>query len=146
MRTRVLHVVPILEPYGAENTVAYLACESDRRRFEPAVVSLFGASDGGLEDRITNAGVPVFHLNKKPGFDLRMFSRFARVLQDFQPDVVHTHNYVLRTPTCRPCGMAFAYRCIPSKTWRIKKWIAWGARCSGSPSGGALRPLPSLRK
>lgn len=96
MKMRVLHVVPHLTPYGLENTVAYLACESDRRRFEPAVISLYSASDGGLEDRLVNSGVPVFHLGKKPGFDARMYARFARVLREFRPDVVHSHNYVLR--------------------------------------------------
>ncbi len=96
MRTRVLHVVPDLAPYGLENIVAYLSCEIDRERFEPAVVSLYGATGGGLESQLVNAGVQVFHLDKKRGFDGRMFSRCAQVLQRFQPHVLHTHNYVLR--------------------------------------------------
>ena len=96
MRTRVLHVVPELAPYGLENIVAYLTCDIDRGRFEPAVVSLYGASGDGLEDRLADAGVQVFHLDKKRGFDGRMFSRFARVLRQFRPHVLHTHNYALR--------------------------------------------------
>ncbi|MDQ6700906.1 MAG: glycosyltransferase [Acidobacteriota bacterium] len=91
-----LHVVPELAPYGLENIVAYLACDIDSGRFEPAVVSLYGATGDGLEDRLADAGVQVFHLDKKRGFDRRMFSRFARVLRQFRPHVVHTHNYALR--------------------------------------------------
>ncbi|MGI8992324.1 MAG: glycosyltransferase [Bryobacteraceae bacterium] len=95
MRTRVLHVVPELIPYGLENIVGYLARGTDRKRFEPAVVSLYDA-DGGLEGLLKQSDVPTFHLHKRRGFDWRMFPRFARVSREFRPHVLHTHNYVLR--------------------------------------------------
>ncbi|MDQ6664139.1 MAG: glycosyltransferase [Acidobacteriota bacterium] len=96
MRTRVLHVVPDLIPYGLENIVAYLAREIDRGRFEPAVVSLYDASLGGLEDQLGRHGIKVFHLGKRRGLDWRMIARFSKVLSEFRPRIVHTHNYVLR--------------------------------------------------
>ncbi len=94
--TRVLHVVPNLVPYGLENIVGYLACEIDRQRFEPAVVSLYDARDGGLEGQMAKHGVRTFHLSKRRGFDWRMFPRVAGALRQFRPHILHTHNYVMR--------------------------------------------------
>jgi glycosyltransferase involved in cell wall biosynthesis len=93
---RVLHVVPDLVPYGLENMVAGLASALDRRRFEPAVASLYAESRGGLEPALRSAGVRLYHLGKRRGLDVRMYPRLRRVLRDFRPHILHTHNYVLR--------------------------------------------------
>lgn len=96
MKTRVLHILPDLMPHGLEKMVASLVLLADRRRFEPAVVSLYGRTEGSLASTIEDAGIPVMHLNKSRGLDLRMFPRLREVYISFRPDVVHTHNYVLR--------------------------------------------------
>jgi glycosyltransferase involved in cell wall biosynthesis len=93
---RVLHVVPDLVPYGLENMVASLLRSMDRARFQTGVVSLYAEAPGGLEDSLREAGVRLYHLEKRRGLDLRMYPRMARVLRDFRPDILHTHNYVLR--------------------------------------------------
>ncbi|BDC49333.1 glycosyl transferase [Bryobacterales bacterium F-183] len=95
-KTRVLHILPDLMPYGLEKMVASLVLLADRDRFEPAVVSLYGRQEGSLAKQIEDAGVQVFHLDKRRGLDLRMFPRLREVCGQFQPDVLHTHNYVLR--------------------------------------------------
>jgi glycosyltransferase involved in cell wall biosynthesis len=93
---RVLEVLATLKRAGAEMLVASLVSRLDRRRFEPAVVTLYDASEGDLEPLVRNANVPVFRLGKRPGFDIRMFGRLRRVIDGFRPDVVHTHSYVMR--------------------------------------------------
>ena len=93
---RVLHVVPDLVPYGLENMVASLLRSMDRARFQTGVVSLYAETPGGLEDSLRDAGVRLYHLEKRRGLDLRMYPRMMRVLRDFRPDILHTHNYVLR--------------------------------------------------
>lgn len=95
-KTRVLHILPDLMPYGLEKMVASLVLLADRNRFEPAVVSLYGRQEGSLAKAIEEAGVRVFHLDKRRGLDLRMFPRLREVCAEFRPDVLHTHNYVLR--------------------------------------------------
>jgi glycosyltransferase involved in cell wall biosynthesis len=95
-KTRILHILPDLMPYGLEKMVASLVLLADRDRFEPAVVSLYGRQEGSLAGKIEEAGVRVFHLDKRRGLDLRMFPRLREVSAEFRPDVVHTHNYVLR--------------------------------------------------
>lgn len=96
MSIRILHIVPNLVPYGAQRVVESLAILADRRRFESAVISLYPNVAASLAPSIEAHGIPVFHLDKRPGLDIRMFSRISRVIGEFRPDVVHTHNYVLR--------------------------------------------------
>ncbi len=93
---RVLHVLPDLVPYGAERVVATLASQRSRDRFEVAIASLYAEVPGTLAAGLREESVRIFHLDKRRGLDPRMFHRIFRVLREFRPDVVHTHNYVLR--------------------------------------------------
>lgn len=93
---RILHVVPDLVPYGLERVVASLVKWRDRERFQVDVVSLYGEMEGSLGSVLERAGARIFYLDKRRGFDHRMFTRFSGVLKLAQPHVVHTHNYVLR--------------------------------------------------
>ncbi len=93
---RVMHVTPDLVPYGLENMIAGLLRSLDRSDFSPAVVSLYAESDGGLEPDLRALGIPLFHLDKKRGFDIRIFARLLQAVRAFRPHVLHTHNYVLR--------------------------------------------------
>jgi glycosyltransferase involved in cell wall biosynthesis len=93
---RILHVLPDLVPYGAERVVATLASRRSRERFEVSVVSLYAETPGTLAAPLREEGVGIFHLGKRRGLDVRMFHRLFGVLREVRPDVVHTHNYVLR--------------------------------------------------
>ena len=93
---RVMHVVPNLVPYGLQNMLAHLVCSIDRKRFEPVVVSLFGATAGGLESTLAAARVRVVHLDKHGGFDAKMYTRLFQIFRQIHPHLVHSHNYVLR--------------------------------------------------
>ena len=94
--TRVLHVVPNLHSYGLQNMVAGLVRSMDPTRYETAVASLYPESEIGLEPDLRSGGIRMFHLDKHAGFDVRMYWRLGRLLREFQPHVIHTHNYVLR--------------------------------------------------
>ena len=96
VKIRVLEVLPTLKRAGAERMVVSLARRLDASRFETGVVSLFNSFPGGLEPELEAAGVPVWHLGKRAGLDLRMIPRLRRVLIEFAPGVIHTHSYVLR--------------------------------------------------
>ncbi|MFB3778033.1 MAG: glycosyltransferase [Bryobacteraceae bacterium] len=96
MKIRVLEVLPTLKRAGAENVAVSLTCGLDGDRFEAAVVSLYDRFAGGLEPVLQDCGVRVWHLEKRRGFDVRMWPRLTHVLRDYRPDVVHTHSYVLR--------------------------------------------------
>jgi glycosyltransferase involved in cell wall biosynthesis len=93
---RILHVLPDLVPYGAERVVASLAARRTRERFEAGIVSLYGEVPNSLAAPLRSEGIRIFHLNKHRGLDPRMFHRIFGVLREYRPDVIHTHNYVLR--------------------------------------------------
>jgi len=93
---RVLHILPSLRPDGGERIAVYIASRIDRRRFDPAVVSVSAPVGSDLETALAQAGVKVWHLGKGPGFDWRIYSRMDRVFREFQPDIVHTHMQVFR--------------------------------------------------
>lgn len=93
---RVLEVLATLKRAGAEMMATSLACGLDRERFTCGVVSLYDAFEGGLEPRLEACGIPVWHLGKRRGFDIRMFRGLREVVKEFRPDVIHTHSYVMR--------------------------------------------------
>lgn len=96
IKTRILQVLATLKPAGAENVVLSLVSGLDRSRFEPAVVSLYDPSPGGLEPLFHERGIPVWHLGKRRGPDPRMYTRLQTVVRAFQPEIIHSHCYVTR--------------------------------------------------
>lgn len=91
-----MEVLASLRRAGAERMVVSLACGLDRSRFETTVVSLFDAFPSGFEPVLDEQGIPVEHLDKHQGMDLRMYPRLVRVFRRFRPDIIHTHSYLLR--------------------------------------------------
>ncbi len=67
-----------------------------RKDFEVAATSLYDRVGTDLEELLVKSEIPVWYLGKRPGLDPRMVPRIARVLETFRPQVVHTHQYVLR--------------------------------------------------
>jgi glycosyltransferase involved in cell wall biosynthesis len=95
-RIRVLEVLASLERAGAEQVAVSLAAGLDPARFQAEVVSLYDPLPGGFEPVLAENVIPVHHLEKRRGFDPRMYGRLARVIRSFAPAIVHTHSYVLR--------------------------------------------------
>jgi glycosyltransferase involved in cell wall biosynthesis len=95
-KIRVLHIVPTLQPGGAERVAAHIVTGLNPERYVAAVVSLGKREETELERLLEEAGVEVRYLGKPPGFDYRMYFRLHRALRDYRPDVVHTHIQVLR--------------------------------------------------
>ncbi|MDQ2949413.1 MAG: glycosyltransferase [Acidobacteriota bacterium] len=128
---RVVHVVPDLVPYGLENMLSHLVCSLDRTRFEPAVISLYGPREEGLENTLRNAGVRVFHLDKRRGLDPRMFGRLYKLFRALQPEIVHSHNYVLRytlpaAMLARVPVMAHTiHNMAQEEVDRLGRWLQW---------------------
>ena len=96
VKIRVLEVLASLRRAGAERVAVSLARGLDRACFECEVVSLFDAFPEGFEPMLDAASIRMHHLGKRPGLDVRMFSRLGAVMRAFRPAIVHTHSYVLR--------------------------------------------------
>ncbi|MDD3565129.1 MAG: glycosyltransferase [Methanothrix sp.] len=93
---RILHVIPKFSTGGAERLVINLMEATDKERFNVAAVSLYPESGTINEKEIREKGLKVFYLNKHLGLDLGMIPELYRLFRTFQPDVIHTHLYVLR--------------------------------------------------
>lgn len=93
---RVLEIIPNFRYGGAERMSVNLMCGLAARGLDVGAVSLFDRSDTDLETELQMAGVPVWYLGKRLGFDPQVYARLGRVLRQFNPDVVHTHLSVLR--------------------------------------------------
>lgn len=95
-KIKVVHIVPMLSPGGAERVMLHIVSGLNRQRYEPVVVSLMGRMECDLDRLLDDAGVKVLYLGKHLGFDYRIYLRLYRALQECRPDVVHTHLQVLR--------------------------------------------------
>lgn len=95
-KLKVLHIVPMLGPGGAERVAVDIVMGLNRQRFEAAVVSIWGRVGCELENSLDHSDVGVEYLGKGAGFDGRIYRKLHRVLKNYRPDIVHTHLQVLR--------------------------------------------------
>lgn len=94
-RLRILHILPKLTVSGAENMAAYLMLALSSSH-DVGAVSLYPRANTTIEKSLSEAGIPVWHLGKRPGFDASMFWKVDKVLRTFRPHVVHSHLSILR--------------------------------------------------
>ncbi len=86
---RIVHVVHSLGVGGLENGVVNLV-GAPQPGLSHAIVCL--TTDGPLRSRLA-PGVDVYTLGKKPGHDVRAFTRLVRRLREIRPDIVHSRNW-----------------------------------------------------
>src|SRR5712664_725090 len=95
-KLKVLHIVPMLSPGGAERVAVHIVRGLNRQRYEPIVISFTERLGCDLDSLLEEAGIEVRYLGKRPGFDYRVYPRLHPVLRYYRPDIVHTHLHVLR--------------------------------------------------
>jgi sugar transferase (PEP-CTERM/EpsH1 system associated) len=86
----VAHVVYRFDFGGLENGIVNLINHMPAERCRHAIVCLTGYSD--FAARIRTPGVRLFALQKRPGKDVGCYLRFARLMRELRPDIVHTRN------------------------------------------------------
>ena len=89
---RILHVVNDLAIGGSEMMLYKLLSRTNRKKFEPTVISLDGVEK--LGDRIRELGIPVYSMGMKPSA-LRPLSllRLARAARRIKPDLIQGWMY-----------------------------------------------------
>ena len=91
-KTVLLHVITGLSTGGAEIMLYNLLSKSNRRRFQPIVVSLMDR--GTLGDRIEELGIQVYCLNMKQGVpDLTAVWKLTRLIHLVKPSLIQGWMY-----------------------------------------------------
>ncbi len=114
-RVKLVYIISDLSIGGAEMMLHKLLTETDRRRFEPVVISL--VDSGSLRTRIESLGIAVHTVKMKPGVPSPMgFWRLVRLLRRLKPDLVSGWMY----HSCLAAQLASFF--LPSRTrvvWNI---------------------------
>ncbi len=92
---RIMHVVPELKLAGAQIMVENLSSKLKGKGQEPIIVSLYNINTPIVE-RLNSAGIKVYFLDKKSGFDPRAILRLRKLIKKEKPDIIHTHSYALK--------------------------------------------------
>ena len=79
---------------GAETMVENLSCGLAAEGCYVLVISFFDLHTA-ITERIENRGIKIKYLGKKRGFDPSIISKMRKIIKAYQPDVIHTHRYVL---------------------------------------------------
>jgi glycosyltransferase involved in cell wall biosynthesis len=88
---RVLHIIESLDAGGAERVLFNIIHFNQDSEIEHAVLCL--ASEGALGEEFKKNNIEVKTLNKKLGFDPRLFHRAHQVFKEWQPDLLHCHLF-----------------------------------------------------
>lgn len=119
---RVLLALESSGPGGAENMVLRLAEALREIGDEPIVASML---PGWMTERAEQAGIPVWILPQRPGYDPTWIVSLAKRLRSEQIDVVHTHEFAMNIYA----GIAARMLRLPTiATIHGKRWVAERSR------------------
>jgi glycosyltransferase involved in cell wall biosynthesis len=92
MKLRIHFIITGLAAHGAEIMLCKLLSRIDRDLFDPEVISLMDMGD--LGEGLQNNGISVKYLNMRRSTpDPVKFCRLARIIREFNPDLVQTWMY-----------------------------------------------------
>ncbi|RPK15252.1 glycosyltransferase [Priestia endophytica] len=93
-KIKVFHVIPDLGTGGAEKLAIDICSFLDKDKFDVTLVSLYEPQSNIYEKLAIDSGLKVLFLNKKKGFDYRIFFKLNKLFRKEKPDIIHTHLYV----------------------------------------------------
>lgn len=79
---------------GAEIMVEHLSIALHEDNYDVYIISLYNYRSA-ITDRLENNNIPIYYLEKKKGFDVKIYLQLCKVLKEVKPDVIHTHRYLL---------------------------------------------------
>ena len=133
MKSRLLLIVTGLNRGGAETQIFHLAVGLRSRGWEVRVVSMLNG--GTMSDQFRETGIPLHELGMYRGIpDLRAILRLRRIIQEFRPDVVHSHMVhanLLARMTRLTCSMPALVATIHSVT-EGRRWTEIAYRVTDS--------------
>lgn len=93
---KVLQIMPDFEVAGAQVMCTNLATELNTIDDVDVRVCSFFNNESNLTKRLKDKNVHVYYLGKKKGFDFFVFKKLYNLIEEFEPDIIHTHRYSLQ--------------------------------------------------
>ncbi len=105
--SKLLYIVHSLNVGGTEILVANLA-KHFSGKYEVAILAL--DSIGKIGEELAQTGIPIYTINRVPGWKLRNFLEFFKIIKSFKPEIVHAHQYTpfFFAAICKLCRVSFA--------------------------------------
>ena len=91
---KIIQIMPDFGLAGAETMVENLACGLVAEGHDVLIISLYDLHTA-ITERLENKGIKIEYLGKKRGFDPSVILKMRKIIKKYQPDVIHTHRYVL---------------------------------------------------
>lgn len=88
-KTRVLETIRQGKIGGGESHVLDLVASLDKSAFEPIVLSF---TDGPMITALQQMDIPVFVIESEKAFDISVWKKVKKFIQDQQIDIVHVHG------------------------------------------------------
>lgn len=92
---KILQVMPDFELAGAQTMCENLIMELIKDEKNIVEVISFYNFNSDITKRLEMNKIKIYYLGKKKGFDIKLFFNLKKVIDTFQPDVIHTHRYAL---------------------------------------------------
>lgn len=89
---KIVHLIQHLTTGGAEKLLVDLALLQSARH-QVTVISQYPRLNTKNEERLDDAGIQTYYLNKQRGVDLKNLHQITALLEELSPDVVHTHMH-----------------------------------------------------
>lgn len=132
----VVHVIHSLGPGGAEHTLVELALAASEQQMKLSVVSLMPLGSNPYPDQLRELGIEVYTLDLATRWDPRGLERGRRVMQELEPDIIHTHLKhadLVGAWASRRLGIPMVSTLhliehAPTTVGRGKRWLAAQAR------------------
>ena len=114
-RPLIAHIVHRFDVGGLENGLVNLICGLPRADFRHAVIALTEATQ--FAERLGDAPVAVYTLDKRAGTDLGAYARLYSLLRHLRPAIVHTRNF-----GTLDCGLVAALAGVPVRIHGEHGW------------------------
>ena len=95
-KLRVLQIIPSFGVGGAEKLVIDYLRNYDKEEMEMVAVSLYAPLGSIYDSIIKENNLKVIYLDKKPGLDLSIVRKLNKIINDYNPDIVHSHLHTLK--------------------------------------------------
>ncbi|PTN11412.1 TIGR03088 family PEP-CTERM/XrtA system glycosyltransferase [Nitrosomonas aestuarii] len=86
----IAHIIHRLDVGGLENGLVNLINKIPRERYRHVIICLENYTD--YRYRIIREDVEIIALNKRAGYDIKLYYKLFKVLRELKPDIVHTRN------------------------------------------------------